>query len=318
MEDSAPPSLTARHWRLSPGAAEVGLRLDQYLAQVCGELSRGTWRKVIDLGGVHCDGRRVRHCSREVKIGEVIEAHLDGLSLLPYFLSAAAILHRDPYLLVIDKPPGVETQPTPARYRGTLYDAVLNYLQDPARPHVAPELGMVQRLDRDTSGVIVFSTHRRTHRVMTEIFTGRKVEKVYLALVHGAPKIASGEIVSHLARCRDNRVRSVPKGGKEAITRYRVLQQFAGASLLVVELLTGRMHQIRAHLAELGCPLLGDRRYGGRDSWNGRPVLRQMLHCRRMTFPHPLNGTVMTFIAPLPGDFVALLGQGVAEETLDV
>lgn len=297
-------------YRFTSGPEEAGLRLDQFIAGRSDELSRTLVRKLVDLGGVHVDGRRIRRCSQPVQAGAQVEIFVDGLPLEPYRLDAAAVIYRDPYLLAVDKPAGVETQPTPARYKGTLYAALLDYLHDPFRPQQEPSLGMVQRLDRDTSGVMVFSIHPRAHRGLTEVFSGRQVRKTYLAVVAGRLPAAAGEFRSLLARSRAaNKVKSVEKGGKEAVTRYRVQEEFAGASLLEVEILTGRSHQIRVHLAEAGHPLLGDQLYGGPADWRGHPVGRQMLHAWRLAFSHPVSGESLELEAPVPADMAGLLAE---------
>jgi 23S rRNA pseudouridine1911/1915/1917 synthase len=240
--------------------------------------------------------------------GASVEVFFDDGPSEPFRLTEGHIIFRDKYLIAIAKPAGVETQPTPARYKGTLYEAVLTYLQNPFRPLDRPELGMVQRLDRDTSGVLVFSIHPRSHGALTRAFAERKAAKGYLALVKGSPEPAEGEIRSLLARNRgSNRVVTVKKGGKEAITRYRLLESFGGASLLQVEILTGRSHQIRAHMAEAGHPLIGDRLYGGPCLCRSESVLRQMLHSARLEFFHPVSGEPLALEAPLPDDFTMLL-----------
>ncbi len=301
--------MARKTYRLTAGAEDDGTRLDQFIARHQPELSRTLLRKVIDLGGVHVAGKRVRKCSFAVRRGQGVEVYIDGLPLEPFTLSDDHILHRDKYLLAINKPAGVDTQPTPSRYKGTLYDALLRFLQDPFRPKDRPSLGMVQRLDRDTSGVMVFSIHPSCHRALTESFVGRDVKKVYLALVAGSLQEKAGEFRSLLAKNRaSNLVRSVARGGKEAITRYRVVEEFRGASLVEVELLTGRSHQIRAHFSEAGHPLLGDSRYGGPDQFVGRPVLRQMLHSRRLLLSHPRLQGPLDLEAPLPADMEKLLG----------
>jgi len=267
-------------------------------------------RKIVDLGGVHVDGHRIRQCSHPVKYGEIVEVYVDGRPFEPFVLRDRDILYRDVFLLAVNKPAGVETQPTPARYRGTLYEALLQYLRNPFRPKDRPELGMVQRLDRETSGVLVFSIHRQAHRGLTQVFSGREARKIYLALVAGRMSAQEGEFRSLLARNRaSNLVRSVARGGKEAITRYRVLNEFAEASLLEVELLTGRSHQIRAHLAESGHPLLGDGRYGGPLRLHTLDIPRQMLHASRLILPHPVEGRTMNFETSLPDDFQSILSS---------
>ncbi len=267
-------------------------------------------RKIVDLGGVHVAGKRIRRCSQTIRAGEVVEVFLDGQPLDPYRVDDASVLYRDHYLLALDKPAGVESQPTPARYKGTLYEALGGYLQNPWRPKDRPALGMVQRLDRETSGVMVFSIHPKAHRPLTAAFAERGVRKLYLALVSGTMEKNEGRMRSLLARNRaSNLMRSVARGGKEAITCYRVVERFASASLVEVELLTGRSHQIRAHFSEAGHPLLGDVRYGGPDSLEGLEIPRQMLHSRQLLLPHPVTGEALDLRAPIPQDLKRLLGH---------
>lgn len=291
------------HYNLTVTPADAGLRLDQLVASHCPDISRTLARRLIDLGGLHAGGRRVSQCSRGAVCGETVELFIDGQSLDLYVLTSADILYRDDYLLALNKPAGIETQPTPARYKGTLYAALIEYLRDPKWQNKKTELGMVQRLDRDTSGVILFSIHPRAHAGLTKVFSERSARKIYLALVSGVPAEAQGEIRSQLARGRDNRVRSVPRGGKEAITRYRVVEAFADAALLEIELLTGRSHQIRAHLSEAGHPLLGDLRYGGWAELRGEAVPRQMLHSAILELQHPVGGKELRLEATFPADF---------------
>lgn len=299
--------MKSTHFNLTVAPADAGLRLDQFVAAHCSDISRTLARRLIDLGGVHAGGRRISQCSRTAVCGETVELFIDGLPLNLYKLTPTDILYQDKYLLAVNKPAGIETQPTPARFKGTLYAALLEYLRDPQRPQQKAELGMVQRLDRDTSGVILFSIHPRAHAALTRAFSERTADKRYLALVAGVPVAEQGEIRSLLARGRDNRVRSVPKGGKEAVTRYRVLQAWTDAALVEVELLTGRSHQIRAHLSEAGHPLVGDVRYGGCAEFCGAPVLRQMLHSAALILQHPVGGQPLRIEAPLPDDFTACL-----------
>lgn len=299
-----------QHYRLLPDATAAGIRLDQYVPAQVAELSRTFLRKIVDLGGVHVGGRRVRKCSTAVRCGELVEIHLDGLPLEIFSMSPEQILFQDRFLLAVIKPAGVETQPTPARYKGTLYEALLRHLHNPYRPLDQPELGMVQRLDRETSGVMVFSIHAKAHGALTKIFTERKVDKTYLALVKGRPVADAGEIRSHLGRSRHgNKMLSVQQGGKEAITRYRLLETFADTSLIELELLTGRSHQIRVHCSEQGFPLLGDSLYGGPGRWQQREIPRQMLHAARLALTHPVTGAALELQAPLPEDMATLLEE---------
>jgi 23S rRNA pseudouridine1911/1915/1917 synthase len=289
--------------RLQVRPAFTGYRLDQYLAGAEIDISRTMAKKIIDLGGVHLNGRRVRSCSTVIHDADSVEVYLDRLPLEPYRIEQREILFQDKFLIVLNKPALVETQPTHARYKGTLYEALQWHLKDDFRPHQKAEIGMIQRLDRGTSGLIVFSTHQRAHREMTRIFVEHQVEKRYLALVHNAPELHQGEIRSLLARTRkENRVKSVVKGGKEAITRYKILERLGEFSLVDLELLTGRSHQIRAHMAEQGCPLVGDVRYGGQVNVAGLRLQRPMLHAVKLAFSHPVLEHKLEFTAPVPAD----------------
>jgi len=285
-----------------------GLRLDQYLANAVDDLSRTKAKKIVDLGGVHINGRRVRSCSLGVNNGDTLDVYIDQLPLDPYRIVEEDIVFQDKYLIVLNKPAQVDTQPTHARYKGTLYEALQWHLRDPFRLHKKADIGMVQRLDRGTSGLIVFSIHPRAHKEMTRVFLEHEAQKGYFAVVHGCPAQPQGEIRSYLARSRkENRVKSVDKGGKEAITRYHLIEQLGDYSLLQVEILTGRSHQIRAHMSEQGCPLVGDVRYGGGRVVGTQEISRPLLHAATLSFPHPVLNQTMDFALPLPSDMDGIL-----------
>jgi 23S rRNA pseudouridine1911/1915/1917 synthase len=301
--------LIAGVWRLTVENDSPEKRLDQYLAGELPQLSRGRWRKVVDLGGIHLNGRRTRRCSTSVRPGDHIEAYLDGRPLEPFALEPRHIQFKDDYIIVLNKPAKVETQPTHARFVGTLYEALGNLLSEKnSNKRTNPTVGMIQRLDRDTTGLLVFSIHKRASAELTRQFSQRLVNKKYLALVAGKVKEPSGEFASLLAKSRrDNLVRSVPAGGKEAVTRFTVLESSEACSLVEVELLTGRSHQIRAHFSEAGHPLLGDGRYGGPMVVDGLSVDRQQLHAWQLGFKHPVSGDPLDFTAPPADDMQNLL-----------
>lgn len=302
--------MSSRLYRLTVDSQGEGMRLDQYIAGQVDDLSRGIVRKIIDLGGVHVAGRRTSRCSQAVRSGQAVEVYLDGGPLDIYSLDEGQVLFHDPYLLVIDKPPGVDFQPTHARFKGTLYEAVRRYLEGLPGGRRRTSIGMVQRLDRDTSGVAVFSIHQRAHADMTRMFAERRVEKCYQTLVAGSLSAKEGEFRSLLARQhRTNLMKSVKKGGKEAITRYRTVAEFNDCSFVEVDLVTGRSHQIRAHFSEAGHPLVGDRRYGGPPRVSGLEAGRTMLHALRLVFVHPVSGETLRFEAPLPADMAGLLDR---------
>jgi len=285
-----------------------GLRLDQYLAEAGAGLSRALARRLIEIGGVHLSSRRMRRCSETVSAGDKIELYIDALSLDTDPLDHQKIIYLDQDLVIIDKPAGMPTQPTPSRFKGTVYAELLKLLADTQRSPKRPSIGMVQRLDQDTSGVMVFSIHPRAHKKMTEHFLNHDIDKTYWALIDGIPDQSEGKFSSQLARRRStNLMVSVAKGGKPAETRYRLLQSMNDVSMVEVDLVTGRSHQIRVHFSEAGMPLLGDQAYGGPKRVGDVVVPRQMLHARSLAFSHPVTGKKMLFTSPLPEDFSSVL-----------
>ena len=285
-----------------------GLRLDQYLSEAGADLTRTLARRLIEIGGVHLSARRMRRCSETVCTGDKIEVYVDALPLDPAPLNHTRVIYRDQDLIVIDKPAGMPTQPTPARYKGTVYAELQKLLADTQRRSRRPSIGMVQRLDQDTSGVMVFSIHSRAHKKMTEQFLNHVVHKTYWALIDGIPDTAEGKFSSQLARRRStNLMVSVAKGGKPAETRYRLLQSMNDVSMVEIDLVTGRSHQIRVHFSEAGMPLLGDHAYGGPQRVGEVFIPRQMLHARSLAFSHPVTGKEMIFTSSLPEDFSSVL-----------
>ncbi len=305
----------AREWivmieRYLTDAQDEGRRLDQFLADNSSSLSRTKIRSIIDIGGVHVDGRRVRTAGLRLTAGRRIEIHRDRGSLKPFRLQSRHVLFQDRHIIVLDKPAGIDTQPTPARYKGTVYEALQVWLKRDRGFGRRLEIGMAQRLDRDTSGVIIFSIHPRSHKSISAQMQTRTAKKTYLALVEGAPEPAVGSYSSNIVRDRrSGLMKSVESGGKYALTHYRVIQTRAQpeiVSLVELELITGRTHQIRLHLAEAGYPLLGDARYGGRSSLGEVTFARHCLHSRRLEIEHPQSGEPMSFSAALPADMSIL------------
>ena len=298
-------------YRFQTETTDTVSRLDQFLALRIPDLSRTELRARIELGGVHIQGKRVRKCGLQLKAGCKVELYLDRGPLRPFRLKPANILYRDPWLLAVNKPAGVESQPTPARLKGCLYEAVETYLQM-SRTEVAHrgrqnKETMVQRLDRDTSGVIILSIHKASHAKLTEMVRRRALTREYLALVEGCPASDVGEYRNLLARRSRGRSVAVHSGGKEAVTRFRLLQQFSDYSAIAATLLTGRTHQIRAQFSENGHPLLGDKKYGGATEICGVTIPRHCLHARRLSLIHPITGQALEIEAPVPQDLLRFL-----------
>ena len=295
--------------------SQSGQQIELALPLLDPTLSDDLIQNLFDFGSIHLNGRRCGERSRKVDLDDKIEIFIDGLPFEHFVIDESVIVYRDDNILVINKPAGIDCQPTPSRFMGTVYSALLSYLANPYRRDLKPSIGMLQRLDRDTSGLMVFSIHPRAHKSMSEQFTSHTINKKYVAIVAGRIAQQQGEFRSLLAKSRVfNRVKSVEKGGKEAITRYRVIRQSDAATLVDIDLLTGRSHQIRAHFSEAGHPLLGDLRYDGPAMINGHLISRQMLHAGNLSFIHPVSRDKVSFEASLPADMEQTLQMTLLDE----
>ena len=302
-----------------------GWRLDRALAALAADagLSRERCKKYIQDGRAALNGQIVTSPKITVSEGDslVLDAEISSSELAPE-QGELKIIYRDESLLVIDKPAGLTVHPCPSCPQGTLVHRLLHHFPDLEGEGERP--GIVHRLDKDTSGLLLIARTEKCRLRLAAQFAGREVDKAYAALAHGAPRPPAGEINAPLARHPVNKTRmAVQPGGREAVTRYRTVHADPDGrfSLLDVRILTGRTHQIRAHLAHLGHPLWGDRAYGGQThlpgpggAVNGRnpengPLVaaRQMLHARHLAFRHPETGEEMSFDLPPPEDFCAAL-----------
>lgn len=262
-----------------------------------GGIAEALARSAIERGGAYLRGRRVRDPGAAVAPGDEVEVHLRSGETAP--LGRERILHLDPHLVVLDKPAGVPAQED--RQGGATLPALASALVD------GPAL-LVHRLDRGTTGVTVLARTRDAQAKLLEEFREHRVRKEYRALVLGAPERAEGIVELSLGPAPDGTRRVDPRG-ETAVTRYRILESFAGASSIAAFPETGRTHQIRAHFRALGCPLLGDARYGGplqltRPSGDRLDFGRPLLHAFSIELAHPAGGTLRAE-APLPGDFRA-------------
>jgi 23S rRNA pseudouridine1911/1915/1917 synthase len=217
------------------------------------------------------------------------------------------VLYEDDAIAVVNKPAGMVVHPAPGNWEGTLVHALLHHLTGLSGIGGRERPGIVHRIDKETSGLLVVAKTDHAHQQLSARFKAHAQERRYLAIVAGVPKPAHGTIDLPIGRDRNDRKRISPRSNtpRRAITHYRVLETFDGAAALVeCKLETGRTHQIRVHLAERGHPVLGDPVYGGkRPVPTGVPVRRQMLHATRLDVEHPESGQVMRFDAPPPDDF---------------
>lgn len=279
--------------RKTVGKDQSGFRLDDAIAALCAGVSKSEARRIIDRGGCTVNVALVRVASRSVKVGDIIEigvmetGRFQELQLAP-----EALLHEDSDLIAINKPAGINSQRTPYQLKGTLEYWVSEYFKtegssEPAR--------VVHRLDRGTSGAMLFPKNRQTAAWLSRQFQDGLVEKHYLALACGTPKNDEWIVDAPIGKVASAHY-GIVEGGKAAITEFRTVASSGGISLVEARPLTGRTHQIRVHLASVGLPIVGDATYGGQAAG------RMMLHCSSMTFQNSKKVKI-SVTAPLDGEF---------------
>jgi 23S rRNA pseudouridine1911/1915/1917 synthase len=295
--------------RVSPELA--GQRLDAALAKLEPTLSRAQLRRLIEQGAVTVSGAVVKPAHRlragERIAGAVPEAQPTALEAEALPLS---ILYQDADVVVIDKPAGLVVHPAPGHGGGTLVNALLHHCRDLSGVGGELRPGIVHRLDKDTSGVLVAAKNDAAHRSLAAQFKAHSVLREYLALVRGGPRAAGGTIEAPIGRHPTDRKRmsTRTRRGRAAVTHYRVEERLRGASLLRVRLETGRTHQVRVHLASIGLAVLGDPVYGGAYALGAELGLaRQALHAAVLGFTHPTSGAALRFESPLPPDLARAL-----------
>jgi 23S rRNA pseudouridine1911/1915/1917 synthase len=294
---------------LSVKAAEAGDRLDVWLDGKLPDLSRSRIQSLVRQGNITVDGSPAR-CHRKVAVGMRVSVTVpppvaSGLLAEDIPLD---ILHEDSHIIVVNKTAGMVVHPAAGHATGTLVNALLHRCKD--LEGIGGELrpGIVHRLDKDTSGVMVVAKTAHAMDSLVEQFKAGTVSKRYMTIVAGIPDPPEGRVETLIGRSRHDRKKmsARPAKGREAVTCYELIEAYEGASLLRVRIETGRTHQIRVHMAHLGHPVLGDRQYGSR-----RPNLlvpdRQMLHAERLRFLHPESRKSVTFRSPVPGDMQEVL-----------
>ena len=302
--------------RLELPAGFAGKRLDQVLAQLLPQYSRTRIQRWIDAGAVRINGLAPR--ARDVVVGGesvAVEARLEDETAVAAEALPLAIVHQDASIIVIDKPPGLVVHPGAGNREHTLQNALLAH--DPGLRRV-PRAGLVHRIDKDTSGLLVVARTLQAQTALVAALAAHEVEREYLALCTGV-MTGGGTVDEPIGRHRTQRTKmAVRSDGRRAVTHYRVEKRYRAHTLARVRLETGRTHQIRVHLAHAGYPIVGDPVYGGRRRLpaGATPGLRaaleafrrQALHAARLSFVHPKSGKSVSFETPLPADFANLLG----------
>ena len=277
-----------------------GERLDRFLDARCPALSRSRIQALISEGRVTLDGSAAKP-STKIRRGQIVLLRIPQpaeSSLRPQNIPLA-VVYEDSDLLVVDKPAGMTVHPAPGHPDGTLVNAVLAHCPDLQGIGGTVRPGIVHRLDKDTSGLMVVAKNDLAHRSLSEQLKEREFTKVYIALTHGSVTPSEAIINAPIGRSPANRQRmAVVDGGREAITRYRVLRHYPSHSLVEIHPTTGRTHQIRVHFASLGYPLVGDATYGKPDN----TLNRHFLHATTLGFKHPSSGDYREFGAAMPAE----------------
>ncbi len=288
-------------------AEAKSIRLDKFLAERLKDLSRSAIQRLIREGFVLVNGAPVK-ASYKLRGGEVINVTIPPPPPLEPepFPIPLDVVYEDRWLIVINKPAGLVVHPAPGHQSDTLVNAILARWPELRGLKDQTRLGIVHRLDKDTSGLIVVARDERTRVELQRQFKERQVCKVYLALVRGEVRPREGRIEAPIGRSPQNRKKmAVVAGGREAITEYKVLEYLQGYTYLEVRPITGRTHQIRVHFSHSGHPIAGDRVYGRGPSIPG--LNRPFLHAYSLTFRHPVTGEEVNFIAPLPSELEEVL-----------
>ena len=285
---------------------EAGKRIDVAIMEFApSHTSRTVVQNLIHFGKITVNSKNTKP-SYKLKVDDFVEAVFPPPEMpqIPPEKIALNVIYEDEHMIAINKQAGLVTHPTLKRTTGTLVNALLWRFKGKTQPFI------VHRLDKDTSGVILFAKDPESQRILSAEFKARKTKKTYLALVDGIPKKKEEEIDAPIARNPQVRTRmDVLSWGRRALTRYKVIKQFKSRSLLRVRIMTGRTHQIRVHMKYVGYPIVGDRIYGLKPSYPLEWVDRQLLHATVLEVYHPFTGEPMRFVAPLAEDFKQALNK---------
>lgn len=303
------------------GADAHGERLDKWLAAQCPEFSRSYFQQLLAMQAVRVDGRVEGKASLRLRVGAQVAVTLQPTPQARAFQPQAMpirVVYEDAHLLVLDKPAGLVVHPASGHWSGTLLNGLLAHH---AAARDLPRAGIVHRLDKDTSGLMLVGKTLPAVEALVRQIAARQVHRIYVALAHGAWRASTTEVWVDRPVGRDprNRLRMAvlpagSSGARPAQTTVRCLAQGQGVSWVACKLHTGRTHQIRVHMASLGQPLLGDVLYGGRPLWG---MARQALHALRLVLRHPVTQEVLRLETALPDDLEAALRQGGLDYNFD-
>ena len=297
--------------RLVVEPAAGGQRVDHYLSAALPEYSRSRMQSWIRDGRVTVGGTAVK-ASAVLRGGEEVCVEPAAAAPLRAFAEdlPLEVLYEDSSVVAVNKPAGMVVHMGAGNHAGTLVNALLHRVGELSGAGGEERPGIVHRIDRETSGVLIAARNDQAHRALSEQFAERTVEKEYLALVHGLVKLDSGRIEKPIARDPKNRLRMTSRlaAGRAAISEYKVLRRFERCTYVSVRILTGRTHQIRVHMSSIGHPLVGDKLYGAPGRVPGVPHMdRFFLHSYRLEFTSPSTGRRVEVVAPLPEDLERVL-----------
>jgi 23S rRNA pseudouridine1911/1915/1917 synthase len=292
---------------------DTGIRIDTFIASKADDLSRSQVQKLIDDSNIYINNKNIKS-NYKVREGDVIEINIPkpiNLQISPEDIDIE-ILYEDNDIAVVNKPQGMVVHPAAGNYSGTLVNALLSKCSNLSGINGVIRPGIVHRIDKDTSGVLVIAKNDAAHRSLAEQIKQHSVKRVYIALVEGKVKNDTGTIDLPIGRHHTERKKMavVKAGGRNAVTHYKVLERYKDNTLIEARLETGRTHQIRVHMAYIGLPLVGDPVYGyKKQRFN---LKGQALHAQILGFIHPAKGEYIEFSAPLPqyfSDIINILGN---------
>ncbi len=304
------PAVKAKTLGITAGPLDAGNRLDQFITRKSGSdvFSRNVVKKLILEGSVSLNGELCADADRSIKEGDQVEVRTER-PVRPVMLGEKipfGVIYEDNELLVVNKPAGLVVHPGAGNAKGTLVHALLGTNRKLSDVGGGDRPGIVHRLDKDTSGLLVVAKTNRAHRELVKAFSSREVHKEYEAIVQGRVELMQGRIDRPVGRDRLQRTKMTslnPEHAREATTHYKVEERFRHSTLVTLHPVTGRTHQIRVHMAFLGHPVVGDPIYGTPDG------TRLALHARKISFDHPITKQTMSFEAPLPEDFKKRIKQ---------